>query len=75
MSYMGNGDLRSIATALLVIIPVGSAFRIGKNFLSMLHDEDNAAHYKKHSKNCLIFCAVAESLMSLVRILLHYYGG
>lgn len=65
--------VKEMADAFMILIRVGSGFRIVYCFIRMGASEEESTMYKKRAKNTLIFYILAESIWQIKNIILQYY--
>lgn len=67
-------EINSLLTFMLVIIPLGAGARVGYCLLVTTFDEEDAKTMKTRARNALVFAAVAECILPLIKLLLSYFG-
>ncbi len=58
----------------VVIIPLGTTFRVVFCFIKMIYDEDSANSYKKKIWNAVAFLIISELILVFADMLKYYYG-
>ena len=58
----------------IVVIPLGSVFRVVFCFIKMIYDEDAMNSYKKKIWNVVAFLIISELIFVVVDIIKFYYG-
>lgn len=58
----------------VVIIPLGTTFRVVFCFIKMIYDEDSANAYKKKIWNAVAFLIISELILVFADMLKYYYG-
>ena len=58
----------------VVIIPLGTTFRVVFCFVKMIYDEDSANAYKKKIWNAIAFLIISELILVLADMVKYYYG-
>jgi len=63
-----------ISNVVLILIRVGTVFRVGYCLLRLVTAEEEAIQYKKRIRNTIIFYILAESAFVLKDIFMHYFS-
>ena len=58
----------------VVIIPLGTTFRVVFCFVKMIYDEDSANAYKKKIWNAIAFLIISELILVIADMVKYYYG-
>ena len=58
----------------VVIIPLGTVFRVVFCFIKMIYDEDSANAYKKKIWNAVAFLIISELILVISDLIKYYYG-
>ena len=58
----------------VVIIPLGTVFRVVFCFIKMIYDEDSANAYKKKIWNAVAFLIISELILVIADLIKYYYG-
>ena len=58
----------------VVIIPLGTVFRVVFCFIKMIYDEDSANAYKKKIWNVVAFLIISELILVISDLIKYYYG-
>ena len=58
----------------VVIIPLGTVFRVVFCFIKMIYDEDLANAYKKKIWNAVAFLIISELVLVIADLIKYYYG-
>ena len=58
----------------VVIIPLGTVFRVVCCFIKMIYDEDSANAYKKKIWNAVAFLIISELILVISDLIKYYYG-
>lgn len=64
-----------ISVLRVVIIPLGTVFRVVFCFTKMIYDEDATATYKRKIRNTIVFGIIAELVFVIMDLVQAYYGG
>lgn len=58
----------------VVIIPLGTVFRVVFCFIKMIYDEDSTNAYKKKIWNAVAFLIISELVLVISDLIKYYYG-
>ena len=58
----------------IIIIPLGTTFRVVFCFVKMIYDEDSANAYKKKIWNAVAFLIISELIFVIADLIKAYYG-
>ena len=58
----------------MVIIPLGTVFRVVFCFLKMIYDEDSTNAYKRKIWNTIAFLVISELIIVIADLIKLYYG-
>lgn len=58
----------------VVIIPLGTVFRVVFCFIKMIYDEDSGNAYKKKISNAVAFLIISELILVISDLIKYYYG-
>lgn len=64
--------LRDLIKAMLALLPAGAAVRAVHCLIKMAMDDDQRSLYKRRLTNLLVFTVAAETIVSLLYIVLDY---
>ena len=59
----------------IIIIPLGTVFRVVFCFIKMIYDEDSSNVYKKKITNAVAFLIISELILVIADLIKKYYGG
>ena len=59
----------------IVIIPLGTIFRVVFCFIKMIYDEDSSNAYKKKIWNSIAFLIISELILVITDMVKFYYGN
>lgn len=65
--------LEELAQAVIVLIRLGCVFRFIYCMVRLSGADEEAAKYKKRTRNVVLFYVIAESIWQVKEIILHYY--
>ena len=64
-----------ISVLRIVVIPLGTIFRVVFCFTKMIYDEEAQGSYKKKIRNTIVFGIIAELIFVILALVQGYYGG
>lgn len=64
-----------ISVLRIVVIPLGTIFRVVFCFTKMIYDEEAQGSYKKKIRNTIVFGIITELIFVILDIIKSYYGG
>lgn len=65
--------IKEMADAFIMLIRVGTVFRVVYCLIRMGASEEEGALFKKRAKNTMMFYILAESIWDIKEIVLNYY--